>query len=107
VKIDFDAIDQRIVALPIDRMNYFALYGGAEGVLFLTTAPVAFSDEDYIEFDGDNPPPSDVLRFDLKSRKTEKFLEHVDLGRAAHGGTETFRVSADGTKVLYRQHRQW
>ena len=51
VKIDFAGIDQRIVALPIERANYAALETGAEGVLFLVTNPVVITDEDYAELD--------------------------------------------------------
>jgi hypothetical protein len=35
VKIDFDGIDQRIVALPIERANYVSDLDGGAGVLFL------------------------------------------------------------------------
>jgi tricorn protease len=101
VTIDFDGIDQRIVALPIDRANYVDIEVGAEGILFLIRAPTAFSDEDYVEFD-DEGPPLDVLRFDLKKRKTETFVDKID---AARWGT--FVVSHDRKKVLYAKDKKW
>ena len=102
VHIDFEGIDQRIVALPIDRANYLDLQVGDDGVLFLLRFPTAFSDEDYLELDDDNQPPLDVLRFDLKKRKTETFVDHID---AAQWGT--FIVSSDRKKVLYAKGKQW
>jgi tricorn protease len=102
VAIDFDGIDQRIVALPIDRANYIDLEAGADGVLFLLRFPAAFADEDYVDFDEDAQPPLDVLRFDLKKRKTEPFVSHID---AASWGT--FIVSHDRKKVLFAKDKKW
>lgn len=107
VKIDFDGLDQRIVALPAERANWVALEAGAEGIVFLLRAPVAYSAEDYLEFGDDNPAPLDVHRFDLKERKAEKFAEKVDGGSGAYGGQPAFVVSADGTKALYAQKKAW
>jgi tricorn protease len=103
VKIDFDAIDQRIVALPIDRANYQDLQPGAAGVLFLVSAPIAFADEDYLEFDDDNPAPVAVTRFDLKKRKTERFLDKID----GPGPLATFLTSFEGNKVFYQKDKKW
>jgi tricorn protease len=106
VKIDFDAIDQRIVALPIERTAYVDLQVGATGVLFLISTNVGFDDESALEYDDDNPPPVRVQRFELKSRKTEKFLERIDWS-SGYGKTVTFSVSTDGTKALYATGKQW
>lgn len=70
VKIDFEGLDQRIVALPIDRANYAALEAGTEGILFLVTNPTVLTDEDYTDLE--DLPPQSVVRFDIKTRKTEK-----------------------------------
>jgi tricorn protease len=107
VTIDFDGLDQRIVALPVDRANYVALEAGAEGIIFLLQAPTALAAEDYLEFGDDNPPPFDVHRFDLKVRKAERFLEKIDGGSGVYGGQPPFLVSSDGTKTLYRQKKGW
>jgi tricorn protease len=93
VVIDFDHIDQRIVALPIERANFTGLATGAAGVVFTMASPSALTDDDMLEAQ-DNPPET-VSRFDLKSRKNAKFAEGIDAG--------SFQVSADGTKVLYSQ----
>jgi tricorn protease len=105
VKIDFPGIDQRIVALPIDRANYAALETGAEGIVFLVTNPVVLADEDYSE--AEEAPPQNVVRFDLKTRKTEKLLEKIDGGNPVYGGLRTFLVSADGSKMLFSQGKKW
>jgi tricorn protease len=100
VTIDFDGIDQRIVALPIDRANYVDLQVGADGALFLVAAPVALSDEDLIDAE-DEPLPWDVWRFDRKKRKAERFLEKIDGDRWA-----TFLLTDDRKKVLYAKDRK-
>ena len=104
VKIDFDGIDQRIIALPIDRANYVDLQPAGDGVLFLFVAPVAFADEDYVEYNEQNTPPLDVLRFDLKKRKTVPFIEKLE---NSWSGLGTFQVTADGKKVLYAKDKKW
>jgi tricorn protease len=101
VKIDFDGLERRIVALPVERANWAGIETGAEGIVFLLQAPVAFSAEDYLEFGDENPVPLDVHRFDLKARKAEPFAEKVDGGSGAYGGQPPFLVSFDGTKALF------
>jgi tricorn protease len=85
VEVDFEKIEQRILALPVPPRNYTEIIPGKEGVLFCVEAPLVES--------LDGPSPITVSRFDLKTRKTEKLLENI---RALH-------VSADGEKMLYRQ----
>jgi tricorn protease len=99
VVIDFDGIDQRIVALPIDRANYVDLQAAAGGLL-LVSRPVALSDDDSIDAE-DEPPPSEVSRFDLKKRKVEPFLAKIDGGDGA-----VFLVTANGEKVVYAKDHQ-
>ncbi|HEY8090669.1 MAG TPA: PDZ domain-containing protein, partial [Polyangiaceae bacterium] len=101
VKIDFEGLDQRIVALPIDRANYVDLQTG-KGGLFVLAAPTVLADEDYVEFE-EAPPPLDVLRFDRKKRKVQPFAEKID----AANGLQTFVVSADGEKVLFMKDKKW
>lgn len=81
-RIDFDGIDQRILALPIPVAELSSLRAGAPGqVFFLRTA------------DGRTA----LQRFDLSTRKTETVVPEV-------GGYE---VSADGRKLLYRLKDAW
>jgi tricorn protease len=105
VTIDFEALDQRIVALPIERANYAALEAGGKGVLYLVTNPTVLTDEDYAELE--SAPPQNVFRFDLETRKTEKLLEKIDGGSPIYGGLTTFLLSADGSRMLFAQGRKW
>ncbi len=105
VKIDFEGIDQRIVALPVERANYASLETGAEGVLFLVANPTVYTDEDYVELE--EAAPQNVFRFELKTRKTEKVLDKIDGGNPTYGGLTTFVLSADGSKMLFSQGRKW
>jgi len=98
VRIDFDGIDQRILALPLARANYQHLETGADGVLFASSAPVALTDQDYLEA-GDQPPHEDVARFDLKTRKVTPMLKDID--------GNSLGVSADGTKLLFARSQKW
>jgi tricorn protease len=97
VAIDFDDIQQRIVAVPIERAHHVALEVGPEGIVFVVTAPKAMADEDYLE-DDDDRPPLQVSRFDLKRRKTETFLPKLD-------PRGPFQISADGSTVLYGEDK--
>jgi len=88
VKIDFDNIGQRILALPLPPRRYVGLQIGKAGVLLALEAPA--------------PAPGaqfalTVHRFDLKTRKSD----------VAIGGVQTFEVSPNGEKMLYRQVDRW
>ncbi len=97
VAIDFDGIDQRIVALPIPSANYTGIVAGDEGILYTVAAPLANSDDDLSS--RETPPSSEVARFDLKTRKVERLLKAVD--------PKSFVVSADGSKALYALNHKW
>jgi tricorn protease len=91
VKIDFDGISQRIVALPIPPKNYVSLLPGKTGVLFIAEGPQVITEADF-------PSPSQTLyKWDLEKRKLDKFLEEIN----------AFAVSANGEKLLYRKGDQW
>ncbi|MDX6270164.1 MAG: tricorn protease [Acidobacteriota bacterium] len=80
VRIDFDGIDQRVLALPIPARDYAAMREGKTGTLFLLES-----------LPGGDPQQGFVLhRFDLSKRKIEKVLE----------GVTSFDVSANGEKML-------
>jgi tricorn protease len=89
VQIDFERINQRILAMPIPARNYLGLNAGKEGELFLGEGPQVLT------FDG--PPAVTIQKFVLKTRKTDKLLE----------GVNAFVLSFNGEKMLYRQKDQW
>ncbi|MBL8227785.1 MAG: PD40 domain-containing protein [Bryobacterales bacterium] len=87
VRIDFDQIEQRILALPITARNYSYLAAGKEGILYLMEYPPA----------AEPWRRSNVHKFDMKARKPEKILD----------GVGAFEVSASGEQLLYVQNGKW
>jgi tricorn protease len=84
VKVDFEKISQRILALPIPARNYTELKPGKEGVLFLLEGPLVEP--------LNGPAALTTHRFELKTRRTDRLLDNI----------LDFHVSADGEKLLYR-----
>ena len=84
VKVDFEKIGQRILALLIPARNYTELMTGKEGVLFLLEGPLVEP--------LNGPSTLTAQRFELKTRRTDKLLDNI----------LDFHVSADGEKLLYR-----
>jgi len=85
VKIDPENIEQRILAMPIPSRSYAGLTTGKTGVLFVQEEPFTTNFQD--------ATGRIIHKFDLKTRKTEKFVE----------GVGAFVVSDNGEKVLFRQ----
>ncbi len=84
VKIDFENINQRILALPIPAKNYDRMVAGKTHLLYLTEGP---------DVDTGMPTGRLVHKFDVCTRKTEKLLDNI-------GG---FAISSNGEKALYEQ----
>jgi tricorn protease len=84
VKIDFENIGQRILALPIPPRNYDKLVAGKKHVLYLLEGPIVF--------DG-GAAGRIVHKFDVCTRKTDKLLDNI-------GG---FFISSNSEKALYEQ----
>lgn len=88
VRIDLDAIGQRILALPMPARDYVFLQTGKEGTLFVgERIPVV----------GPGPDTVTVHKFELKTRKAEKLID----------GVRAFDVSFNGDKMLFRQGDRW
>jgi tricorn protease len=85
VKVDFEKIGQRILALPVPARNYTEIIPGKEGVLFIVEGPLVEPLRGQTTFT--------AHRFELKTRKADKLLENI----------LAFHVSANGEKLLYRQ----
>jgi tricorn protease len=78
VVIDFDGIDQRILALSVPSGRFQRLQAGSAGQLYFLES-------------SDGPPLTSALkRFDLGKRKSESVLD----------GVTEYHLSADGKKVL-------
>jgi len=91
VNIDFDNIGQRILSLPIPAHNYMALAAGKEGIVFVLEAPIILTSALF------GPGGMTLHKFDLSTRKVEKFLD----------GINGFVLSANGEKILYSQTGSW
>lgn len=89
--IDMEGIENRVVRLPVPARNYEALAAGAENSLFLFETSFANA------VGGESPPQRALYTFNLRDRKTEKFIE--DLGG--------FALSADRSRVLYQKNGNW
>ena len=85
VRIDFENIDQRILALPFPGRNYGGMLAGKTHILFLLEGPTVD--------DGSSDGRQIVHKFDLCSHKTDKILDNIG----------NFLVSASAEKVLYEQ----
>jgi len=88
VKIDFENIGQRILAMPLPPRHYTGLQTGKAGVLFAIEMPAPIPGQ---------PSAATVHRHDLKSRKTD----------VAASGVRFFEVSRNGEKMLTRQADNW
>jgi tricorn protease len=83
VKIDFDGLSQRILALPIPARNFRDLMAGKTGILFLLEAPAPMAQQ----------PGGTLHKFDLKTKKLDTFLQ----------GVVGADISRNGEKILYAQ----
>ena len=84
VQIDFENIDQRVLALPVSARNYSSVLVGRRHTLYLLEGPA---------IDEGGFAPQIVHRFDLCARKTDKLLDNI-------GG---FYLTANAEKALYEQ----
>lgn len=84
IKIDFEGIERRTIALPLRTANYTSTAPGPAGSFFLgERKPGTFSQT--------------LHKFTLKDRKAKEFLT----------GVGTFTLSADGKKMLARVNGRW
>lgn len=84
VRIDFDGIERRIIALPMPVRNYRMMVAGPEGSVFIG------------EYASGSPGMT-VQEFTLEDRETEEFVS----------GASQVAVSADGKKMLFRTGSRW
>jgi tricorn protease len=84
VRIDFEGMDQRILALPVPQRNYTLLRAGPEGVVFYGEAVP-------------NQPGLVLHRWQTGEREAATFLS----------GVQDAQVSHDRKKLLARTGQQW
>ena len=89
-RVDLEGIDQRVISVSqIPTRNFNGLYAGKPGILYITEIPQA-----------PQTPPFFGLalhKFDLEKRKFEEVKT----------GINSFRVSANGEKMLFQQGPAW
>jgi tricorn protease len=85
VRVDFERIGQRILALNVPAGDYASLVASAPGTLFYTE-PVRAAAL------GGPPPPLNLHRYQLRERKAAPVLE----------GIRAYALSADTKKLLYQ-----
>lgn len=88
VHIDFEGIGQRILAMPISERDYNGLAAGKEGIVFIS---------EFVPGEGEKQPSGTVYRFEMKTRKSQEFLD----------GVNSLDLSADGEKALVKQAERW
>ena len=107
VSLDLDGIRQRILALPIPARNYYGLFAGEPGRIFLVEGP----DLDPISFfTGDDNIDTKVQRFDLKTRRVVQILDGVSFftsNGVNSNGLSAFQLSFDSKKMLFAKQNQW
>ena len=83
IRVDFDGIERRVLAVDLPLRDYATLNAGPPGVVF------------YVERAG--PGRTTLKRYDLSARDAKDFLP----------GVQIYSVSADGKKLLYRAGEAW
>jgi len=91
VRIDFDNILQRVLALPMPPRRYASLQVAKAGVLLAIESPAAGSGGPGM------PQGATVHRYDLKARKSDVAVSNVS----------SFEIAQNGEKMLYRQGERW
>jgi tricorn protease len=88
VRIDFEGLQQRVVALPVPEQGYDSLAVSADGSLWYleTRAPGVRVDAPDFESSGSN----DLVRFSFEDRKPKTMKQNL----------QSFSLSADGKKIL-------
>ncbi len=84
VKIDWDGLDQRILALPLEARDYSNLQTSDRKLFYLESLTLEPIEEGH--------PSYNLHVYDLKERKDETFIEKV----------ANYWISSDGKKLLYR-----
>jgi tricorn protease len=88
VRIDFDRLGQRIVALPIPAREYLGLEAGKAGILYILERAAAGAGEP----GGPGGGGATLSKYDFKTRKLDKLADNV----------ASFDLSANGEKMLVR-----
>ncbi|MBX6330754.1 MAG: PD40 domain-containing protein [Gemmatimonadaceae bacterium] len=104
VRIDFDGIGQRIIALPIGARRFSGLAAGKTGVIFLLET----TDEPPARPGAPMGERETVHKFDLATRKLVKLADGLmGISGPPGPGNQAFRLSANGERMLYHTASGW
>ncbi len=92
VKIDFDGILQRVLAIPMPARNYVGLQAGKSGTLLAFESPSLF-----LAISGGGAAGATVHRYDLKARRSDVVVS----------GISFFDIARNGEKYLYSRGNRW
>jgi tricorn protease len=87
VQIDFEGLARRVVTVDVPERAYTSLTAGPEGIIFYVEASAA-------------PGPGGggaLHRYNIKERRAQQFV----------AGVQSFTVSEDRKKLLYRSGQNW
>jgi tricorn protease len=104
--IDLDGIGQRIHPLPVPARNYYGLFAGKPGVLFLLEGPQV---DPVLSSGNASSRSTKVQKFDSKTRKTEEILGGASFFNTSYPSESvtSFHLSFNGEKMLYSTRDQW
>jgi tricorn protease len=94
VQVDLDGISDRVVAFPMPEGRYAQVWGIRDKVLFTSFPITGTLKEDFL--DVEKQPKGSLLVYDLKELKQETLA----------GGIAGFRVSQDGSTLVYQSGRR-
>lgn len=95
-RIDFEGLNQRILALPLPPGNYRNLQVGESGHIYYLEFPYLPLGITMAQV-GERPSGAKLHHFDLKTRKDEVVME----------GINNYIISADKKKILYQARDTW
>ncbi len=94
IKIDLDGIEDRVVAFPMPEGRYTQVWGIRNKVLFTSVPVTGTLHSDW--FDTDEEPKGKLDVYDLTELKQDTIVQ----------GINGFRVSADGSTLVYQAGRK-
>jgi tricorn protease len=106
-RIDLANINQRILALPLGDRRWSGLVAGAPGTIYVLETV----DKPPMSAEDNAGTRQTLYKWDLTSRKLVKLVDGImgfdPGGDVGERQPTTFRLSAKGTKMLYRADGQW
>jgi tricorn protease len=93
VQIDFDGLERRIISLNVPERDYSALRAGPEGMIFYLEAGAGGGGRG----GGAGGGGATLQRYNLREREARAFMT----------GVQSFALSADARKLLYRAGQNW